>query len=229
MFDVIINLCKRVLEYSVVLLSLLLIGCVSATIEKDRQASGITLEPGSTIIVLGRRHNSDYETEPDFVECVANNIDKRGLDINILPESEFVDLLYPWFEPRTAPLHVDALHKLMHIEAVAEKLSDIKLKYIVWLDGSTKTVEKMGSISCGIATGSPISCFGLGVWTDDSSYESSIWDFSAQSRLGRISTAAKGQSYMPALIVPIPIMAPVKSSACSGLAEHISSFINPRQ
>ncbi|MBL4826782.1 MAG: hypothetical protein JKY66_03560 [Spongiibacteraceae bacterium] len=204
-----------------------LTSCVTTTIEKDRQAASVFLEPGSTIIVLGRRHNSEYETEPDFIECVAEHLNDGKGDMNVISEKNFVDLLYPWFEPRTAPLHVDGLHKLMRNEMVAETLTHLKPKYIIWVDGSTKTVEKMGSISCGIAIGAPVSCFGFGVWTDDSSYETSIWDFSGRFRMGRISTTARGQSYMPAVMIPIPLIAPVKSSACRGLADHLRVFIRP--
>jgi hypothetical protein len=206
-----------------------LTGCVTATIEKDRQSPGAYMEPNSTVIVLGRRHNSDYETEPDFVECVADHMDDGKENMNIISEREFVDMLYPWFEPRIAPLHVEGLHHLMKNEAIAEKLTELNLKYIIWVDGSTQTSEREGSITCGIATGTPISCFGFGSWSNDSNYETSIWDFRRKIRMGRISTSASGQSYMPAVVIPIPIIAPVKSSACSGLAEHIRSFIRAEE
>ena len=82
-----------------------------------------------------------------------------------------------------------------------------------------------GTLACTVApTGA--GCFGFLSWEKDSSYEASVWDIKTKRTAGKVSSDAIGTSYMPAVVVPLPFIAPVRSSACSGLAEQLSSFLN---
>ena len=78
-------------------------GCVTSRVDEmvfNEPEVGIG---EATAVILGRRHGSDYATEPDFVRCVGSHIMKKDPTITIIPETYFLDDLYPWFEPRTAP------------------------------------------------------------------------------------------------------------------------------
>lgn len=203
---------------------LLLAGCVSSTVEEVR--SGATgVRDHDQVVVLGRRHNNGYETEPDFVACVGNSLARGRDSISVLPEREFVDTLFPWFEPRTAPIEIRDLPDLMSNRLVAERLKDAGVRYLVWLDGSTSTNDTSGSMTCAVSpTGG--GCFGFVTWDRDSAYEASIWDLESMSNVGKISTDASGTSYMPAVIVPVPLIARVQSSACSGMANQLKAFLH---
>jgi hypothetical protein len=107
---------------------------------------------------------------------------------------------------------------------VAGRLADIGLKYLVWIEGSTERTDSEGSLTCSITT-TGAGCFGFLTWENDSSYEATIWDVRSGRAVGRISSDAIGTSYMPAVVVPIPLIARVKSSACSSLADQLKSFI----
>jgi hypothetical protein len=97
---------------SVLALPLLLSACVTSTVD-EMVFNAPQVELGdSTVVILGRRHSSDYETEPDFVECVADHITSGDKSLNVMPELEFMNALYPWFEPRTAPLRPSDIEKL---------------------------------------------------------------------------------------------------------------------
>ncbi len=202
----------------------LLAGCVSSTVEEVR--SGATgMRDTDNVVVLGRRHNNGYETEPDFVSCVGNSLASGRNRISVLPEREFVDTLFPWFEPRTAPIEIRDLPGLMSNKLVAERLQAAGVRYLVWLDGSTNTNDTSGSMTCAVSpTGG--GCFGFVTWDRDSSYEASIWDLESMSNVGKISTDASGTSYMPAVIVPVPLIARVQSSACGGMANQLKAFLN---
>lgn len=206
------------------LLVLTVTGCVSSTIEEVR--SGATgMRATDQVVVLGRRHNNGYETEPDFVSCVGNSLGSGRDRIPVLPERDFVDTLFPWFEPRTAPLEIRDLPPLMSNELVAERLQEAGVRYLVWLDGSTNTNDTSGSMTCAVSPGGG-GCFGFVSWERDSSYEASIWDLETMRSVGKISTDASGTSYMPALIVPVPLIARVQSSACGGMASQLKAFLN---
>lgn len=179
----------------------------------------------SSVVILGRRHASDYETEPDFIECVGDHIATRDKTITVIDELEFVNALYPWFEPRTAPLKPSDIDKLLLQEPVAMKMAELKTEYMIWIDGSTVRGDSAGSMTCAIGPGGG-GCFGFGTWSDDANYEAAIWDFTDRAEVGRVSTSATGQSYMPAVIVPIPIIAPVQGTACDGIANQLLEFLS---
>lgn len=206
-------------------LCLLLSGCVTSTVDEmvfNEPTMGIG---EATVVILGRRHASDYETEPDFIECVGDQISSRDKTIEVIGELEFINALYPWFEPRNAPLHPADIDKLLLHEPVARKAAALKTEYMIWIDGSTVRSDSAGSMTCGIAPGGA-GCFGFGTWTNDSNYEATIWDFTDRAEVGRINTTATGQSYMPAVVIPIPIIAPVQGTACDGIAQQLLEFLS---
>jgi hypothetical protein len=199
--------------------------CVTSTVDEmvfNEPLEGIG---DSSVVILGRRHASDYETEPDFVECVGDHIASRDKSIQVIGELEFINALYPWFEPRTAPLHPQDIERLMVQEPVAQKMADLKTEYMIWIDGSTVRGDSAGSMACGIGPGGA-GCFGFGTWSDDSNYEAVIWDFTDKAEVGRVNTTATGQSYMPAVIIPIPIIAPVQGTACDGIGDQLLEFLS---
>ena len=205
--------------------SLVLTGCVTSTVDEmvfNEPLEGIG---DSTVVILGRRHASDYDTEPDFLESVGDHIAARDRSITVIGELDFVNSLYPWFEPRTAPLHPGDIDRLLQQEPVAERMAELKTEYMIWIDGRTEQTNSAGSMTCGIGPGGA-GCFGFGTWGNDSEYEATIWDFTDRAEVGRVNTTATGQSYMPAVIVPIPIIAPVQGTACDGIGEQLLEYLS---
>ncbi len=201
-------------------------GCKSTTVidEYRENTSTTIMSEGESIVVLGRRNNSSYETEFDFVECVGRSLDSALNGINVIPEQSFVDSMYPYFETSKAPMDVQNLDRLVQIPEVANKLNDFKVRYFVWIDGFTETTDSTGAISCTVApTGA--GCFGFATWDDEANYEAVIWDFKDLNLSGKISAESSGTSYLPAVIVPIPLLARVQSSACTSMASQIRGFI----
>lgn len=200
-------------------------GCVTATVDEmvfNEPTEGIG---DSTVVILGRRHASDYETEFDFIECIADHIVARDKSIEIIDEIDFINSMYPWFEPRTAPLRPKDIDRLMAQEPVAEQLADMRLEYMIWVDGTTVRTNSAGSMTCGVGPGGA-GCFGFGTWGDASDYEATIWDFTDRAEVGRLNASTSGQSYMPAVIVPIPIIAPVQGTACDGMGDQLLQFLS---
>jgi hypothetical protein len=206
-------------------LSLGLSACVTSTVDEmvfNEPLEGIG---DSSVVILGRRHSSDHETEPDFIDCVGDHISSRDKSIEIIGELDFLNAVYPWFEARTAPLHPEDINRLLLQEPVAERMRELKTEYMIWIDGSTERTNSAGSMTCGIGPGGG-GCFGFGTWGDASNYEATIWDFTDRAEVGRVNTSASGQSYMPAVIIPIPIIAPVQGTACDGIGDQLLEFLS---
>ncbi len=202
-----------------------LTGCVNSTVDHMVFNSPVDGIGDASVIILGRRHASDYETEPDFIRCVGDHIAARDKSIRVVDEFEFVNAMYPWFEPRTAPLHPADLERLLEHVPVAEKLAAMDPEYLIWIDGSTVRTDSAGSMTCGIGPGGA-GCFGFGTWSNDATYEAAIWDFGQRAEVGRINASAVGQSYMPAVVVPIPLIAPVQGTACDSIGDQLLEFLS---
>jgi hypothetical protein len=206
---------------------LLLNGCVTATVDEmvfNEPTEGIG---NATVVLLGRRQASDYDTEPEFIKCVGKHITSRDRSIEVLGELEFVNALYPWFEPRNAPLRPEDIDKLMQQEPVSRKMAELRTEYMIWIDGSMERTSSAGSMACAIGPGGG-GCFGFGTWSDEANYEAVIWDFTDRAEVGRVHTSTSGQSYMPALVIPIPLIARVKGTACNGIGDLVLKFLSSK-
>ncbi len=204
----------------VLLLTAVAAGCVTSNVEQVRH-SATGMEDGEAVALLGRRQSTSYETERGFVSCVG---DELGHDIRVVPEQEFVDLMYPWFEPRMAPLAARDLPELLAYDPVKQRLAASGVRYVVWIDGSTSTTDSQGAMTCTLSPAGG-GCFGFISWEQDSNYESSIWDVQNQRGVGKISSDANGTSFMPAVILPVPLIARVRASACNTLADQLATFL----
>ena len=202
---------------------LLLAACTNTVVQEDRRGT-TGIESDESVVVLGRRHLMEYETDTDFVACVGGQIARGSDGIPVVPEQEFIDSMFPWFEPRTAPLHASDLGRLMTEEEVAARIREFGIRYIIWVDGRTETTDSGGALSCTIAPGGG-GCFGFGTWEDDAEFEAHVWDVDALADVGFIKTDATGQSYMPALVVPIPLLARVEANACNRLGTQLKEFV----
>ena len=201
-----------------------LANCTSTTVDEFRQGE-TGIESDESIVILGRRQASDYETLSVFVVCVCDRMTRGEVAISVEPEQEFIDAMFPWFEPRTAPLRTGDLEQLMAEDVVARKMNEFRIRYIVWVDGRTETSGRTGSISCTVGPAGG-GCFGFGTWEDDANFDARVWDVSSLRNVGTINADATGQSYLPALVVPIPLIARVEANACSRLATQLKDFVN---
>jgi len=198
--------------------------CVSTTVQEVREAT-TGIESGESVVVLGRRHQANDQTEDDFVSCVSNNLGNGRDKIGVMTQQAFVDALFPWFEPRIAPLSTGDLPELVSQPLLAEKLSSTGVRYVIWIEGTTERVDSTGSMTCSVTT-TGFGCFGFLSWENDSSYEASIWDIRKGTTVGKISSDASGTSFVPAVVVPVPFIARVQASACGSMADQLKIFIN---
>ena len=212
---------KAALTY---VLTCFLASCTSTTVDEFRQGE-TGIESDESIVIMGRRQARDFETKSDCVECVGKGMSQGENAISVVPEREFIDAMFPWFEPRTAPLRATDLEQLLAEDVVAQKMNEFGIRYMVWVEGFTETTGRTGSISCTVGPGGG-GCFGFGTWEDDANFDARVWDVNSLRNVGTINADATGQSYLPALVVPIPLIARVETNACNRLAAQLKDFVN---
>ncbi|MCH7898344.1 MAG: hypothetical protein IIC62_03240 [Proteobacteria bacterium] len=201
----------------------LMSGCVTSRLEHTRQgATG--LAEGESVVIMAKSYHLGNETEAKYIRCIEDALGRGPKGMHVIPNREFVDALFPWFEPRTAPAETKGLAKMMERPGVADKIKDMGVRYIIWLDGDTEKVASGGSLSCAAGPGGG-GCFGFAWWQNASDYDASIWDLNGLESAGSVSANVSGTSYLPALIIPIPLIARVQAKACKGLAEQLQAFI----
>jgi len=205
------------------ILALLSAGCVTSRVE-DARENVTGLNEGDSVVIMAKSYHQGNETESGYISCVENALGRGSKGLRVVPRQQFVDSLFPWFEPRTAPAETKGLTKLMERPGIADAVKDMGIRYIVWLDGDTETVAQGGSLSCAAGPGGG-GCFGFAWWQKDADYEAAVWDLEGYETAGTVTADVSGTSFLPALVVPIPLIARTQAAACKGLAEQLKAFI----
>ncbi len=206
------------------LAAVFLTGCSTSTIIDEYKVTDthLDLHQGEQVVIMGRRHAGEYETEPDFINCIGGRLANGG-QLNVMPEQEFLDSFYPWFEPRVAPLKLKRMSRMLEDPMIAERIKSLGIRYMVWVDGNTETTDKSGTFSCAVGPGGG-GCFGFASWDKASIYEAIVWDLKQLDEKGRVKVETKGSSYMLAVGAPIPFIAQVQSDACEGIGNRLKGF-----
>ncbi len=202
---------------------LTLSACITSRIEDARE--GMTgIEGDEAVVILAKSYHLGNETEDKYINCIEDALARGSKGLRVIPHKQFVDSLFPWFEPRTAPAETKGLPKLMGRPGVAERIADQNVRYIIWLDGDTDRVAGGGSLSCAAGPGGG-GCFGFAWWTNDADYNASVWDLKGLESAGTVTADVSGTSFLPALVIPIPLIARARAAACKGLAQQLRTFI----
>lgn len=204
-------------------LTVLLTGCVTSRIENSRVAD-TGIEQGESVVIMAKSYHLGNETEAKYLNCIEQSLSRGSNGLRVIPREEFVDSLFPWFEPRTAPSETKGLARLMERPGVADKIEDLGVRYIIWLDGDTEKVAGGGSLSCAAGPGGG-GCFGFAWWQNEADYDAYVWDLRGLESAGMVSADFSGTSFLPALVIPIPLIARTQAKACKGLAEQLRAFI----
>ena len=202
----------------------LLSGCTTTRLEEQTNLPFEILE-GDSVVITSNSYHAGSETENDFLLCLNNSLSNKQKMFNVIPTQQFINELYPWFEPRTAPQTTEDLSSFLNKDLVQQKIKTLDVKYFINISGQTKTNSSSGALSCAAGPGGG-GCFGLAWWDDTSAYTASIWDLDQESAVGNVSANVSGTSVIPALVIPIPIIARTQKTACEELTDQILSFFS---
>ncbi len=215
---------KYVGSRTVVTLVLLqaLSACMQSRVEESREMP-TKIAKGEGVVILAKPQIEGAGAEDGFMDCVSNGL--RDTTIAVRGNNEFVDSMFPWFEPGTAPQKPEAVATLLSHPGVSEKVAESGVRYVVWLDGGTTKTDGGGSLACGAAPGAA-GCIGFGWWEKESDYEATIWDLQQARSAGSVGANVTGTSAIIGAIVPLPFISRVQSAACNRMADQLRTFFN---
>ena len=199
-------------------------GCMQARIEESRElATPIT--KGERVVILAKPQIEGAGAEEEFMDCIGEGLSDGRQGVAVHDNNDFVDKMFPWFEPSTAPGKPEAMSTLLARPGVAEKVTESGVRYVVWVDGSTRKTDGGGSLACGAAPGGA-GCIGFGWWQKESAYEATIWDLKQAKSAGSVGTNVTGTSAIVGAIVPLPFIARVQATACNRMSNQLRNFFS---
>jgi hypothetical protein len=202
--------------------AVLLGGCMQARIEESRElATHITKD--ESVVILAKPQIEGAGAEDVFMDCIGENLRDGKSGLRVHDNNEFVDQMFPWFEPSTAPGKPEAMSELLARPGVSDQVAKSGVRYVVWLDGNTRKTDGGGSLACGAAPGGA-GCIGFGWWQKESAYEATIWDLKQAKSAGSVGTNVTGTSAIVGAIVPLPFIARVQATACNRMSTQLRSF-----
>ena len=208
---------------AVLVLSIALPGCMQSRVEESRELH-TKIQKDESIVILAKPQIEGASAEDGFIDCVSRTLAGGSADpISVRSNAAFVDSMFPWFEPGTAPTRPEAVATLLTRPGVSERIATSGVRYIVWLDGGTQKTDGGGSIACGAAPGAA-GCIGFGWWEKESNYEATVWDLQQGKSAGSVDTNVTGTSAIVGAVVPLPFIARVQSLACNRMAGQLRTF-----
>ena len=203
-------------------LPLILASCMQARIDESREMpTNIAADEG--VVILAKPQVEGAGSEDGFMDCVSGNLTGGRRPIRVHGNDEFVDKLFPWFEPSTAPARAEAVSALLARPGVGERVAATGVRYVVWLDGATRKTDGGGSLACGAAPGAA-GCIGFGWWEKESDYEAIVWDLHQSKSAGSVGTNVTGTSAIVGAVIPLPFIARVQGTACKRLSDQLRLF-----
>ena len=221
-----------------VLATVALAGCIHVKIDESRDVAQ-TVGSGEGVVLLAKPELRGVGSESGFLDClekqlVGHSIAKAsgpdqavsvpGRHFRLVLHRAFIDSLYPWLEPSTAPMDAEFARILLARPGVRERIATEQVRYVVSIEGGTIVTDKSGSFACAAGpTGG--ACLGALFWKKTSDYQAKIWDLQRGVSLGTVGTAASGNSVVVGAIIPLPFVAPVQHTACTRLASELDHFL----
>jgi hypothetical protein len=200
----------------------LLSGCMTARLEEDRNMT-TAIASHEAVVLLAKPHVEGITAEDEFMDCVGEKM-SRQRGIQVRPNDEFVDSMFPWLEPSTAPQRPEGVTRLLDRDMVADRIAESGVRYLIWVDGATRKTDSGGSITCTVGPAGG-GCIGFGWWEKESDYQAVVWDISEAKTAGSVSTNVTGTSALVGVLVPLPFIARVQGTACDRLATQLGAFL----
>ena len=183
-----------------------------AWIGGDRAAVALLPAPGDS---------SDPLAASRARKCLGERLQPA---LEVLDRDSLRHRLYPWLERSVAPSSAAALLDFLGEPALRATLQAIGVRYVVLFSGKTSTDFDKGGIVCGGGFGAG-GCLGFSWGTRDSSFHAVVLDIQQGATAGDPQSRRTASIYMPAFIIPIPLIGATEAEACEELARQVRGLV----
>lgn len=156
----------------------------------------------------------------ELEDCLTQAVHEAAPEINIVPQRALRDALFPLMESSTQPPTEDEFAALLAREDVRQRLAKRGLDYLVTFSDIAHKEPWQGVIwGAGVV--------GMGfAWRDETTVlVVGLWSLDSARLAARETVDAKGTSLLPAVGLPIPLMAQTRGQACSEISQRIVTTI----
>jgi hypothetical protein len=215
-----------------------LAGCMHVKIDESREVAA-TVGVDESVVLLAKPALRGVGSESGFLDCLEKQllghslpksdgtsqfVSTAGQHFRLVPHDAFINSLYPWLEPSTAPVDIEFARILLARPGVRERVAATRVRYVVVIEGGTSVVNKTGTMACAAGPGGG-ACVGAVFWRKTSGYQARVWDLERGVALGTVGTDVSGNSMIIGAIIPLPFVAPVQRTACTRLAGELDRFL----
>lgn len=195
-----------------------LVACASQAPREDAAVRvgivGWPLDPADALHALA----SDTE------DCLATRIAEVAPGVVVVRQREIRDALFPLLEPATQPGDEAQFAALLAREDVHDRLGDLGLRYLVAFAGGTVRGEWSGFVLCGAGYGGG-GCLGFAWRGETTKVDAALWPVDGGPAPKREAAESGGTSVVPALGLPLPILARSGDEACRELGTRVARAI----
>ena len=157
--------------------------------------------------------------------CLLKKIADDCPQTRLVSEDGVRDAFFPLMEPGTQPETAEAFAALLARADVKGRLQK-RLDFLIAFSGGTEK-DVRGGVLCGAGYGGG-GCFGLAWINKETRIDVVIWDIDHAESVEAPTTLVEGTTWVPALLLPIPIVAITEAEACSDMGRQIVDFIGTR-
>jgi hypothetical protein len=104
----------------VLAMAAVLSGCMQSRVEESREMP-THIAKGEAVVILAKPQVEGAGAEEGFMDCVSDELRGGKGEIAVHGNNDFVDKMFPWFEPGTAPAKPEAVAALLTRPASAKK------------------------------------------------------------------------------------------------------------
>src|SRR5688500_5454525 len=107
---------------TVLFLTISAAGCMQARIEESREMP-TRIAANEAVVILAKPQVEGAGAEEGFMDCLSANLASGDEGVKVHSNDEFVDKMFPWFEPGTAPAKAEAVGALLTRPGVSETVA----------------------------------------------------------------------------------------------------------
>ena len=122
---------------------ILVVGCMKSH-TKDSLLTKSDINKPKTISIF-----SEDLGETKFPNCLKKGLIADIQNLKTIPQDEFQDALFPWFEPSTAPKSADELSIILNKSVIREQINKLGIDLLIYVSGYTIQDEFQGEVGGG--------------------------------------------------------------------------------